>query len=297
MGSERGDRVGAGRPERWRHVKGWTAGIALGAGVVVLGILGVRALAGGAAAGASAASMAPPAASAMHAAVGVQRAPGADARAVVETASATVYTRHVRRAVDRLETLTVDDGGFVQQADIASGGARETALVVLRIPRSRWASALASLGDFGRLTNLTQSGVDVTAESTGLAVQIAAMTDEVAAYQRLFQQAGTLADMIQIEQALSQAEATLQSLQLQQAGLDRQVALGTLTVSLRPVVSVPPRRPPVPLARVWAGSLAALAVVGRGLLDAVVWISPWAAIVALVAGPLAWWRRRTRAAR
>lgn len=276
---------------------GWTVWIILGGALLLVGVglLGGGANHGAAAvvAGSAPAAMLGPKVTPANVAgtPPVARQPAASGRQVIEQGSVTLEVTHVAHAVAVLTAKTVAAGGYVAASSMNGSGSSAMGNLTLRVPATVFRSFLSGVGRIGHVVGETQSGTDVTGEVNNLAVEIGATRSEIAGYERLYQKASSMSDLLQIEQALTQAEANLLNLEQQAAGIHQAVRLATITVSITPVPVVVASRG-VQVGAVFRGSLATMLSVGRLLLAGVVWVAPWAVLAAAVAAVVRWWRRR-----
>ncbi|MGC8486867.1 MAG: DUF4349 domain-containing protein, partial [Clostridia bacterium] len=145
-------------------------------------------------------------------------------RQVIEQGSVTLSVASVDDAVARLDGRAQALGGFVASSSVSGSGPNQVGNLTLRVPEKSFGEFLDSMAGLGRVTSESQSGNDVTSQVNDLNVQIGAQKAEIAAYEALFQKATSMSDLIEIQQALTQAEANLLNLEQQAAGLHQEVA-------------------------------------------------------------------------
>jgi Domain of unknown function (DUF4349) len=253
-----------------------TAAVALALAVLV-GCSGNGTDSGGSASGADGGAGAPEVA---------PDAPGeSDAdRQVVTTASASVVVKDPAAGAQRVSELAESAGGRVEERheQAATGeNAGATADLVVRVPSDALTGVLADLEDLGDVANVSISRSDVTTTAVDLDARISALRTSVARLQSLMEGAATTEALLAAEDALSDRQEQLESLQSQRALLADQVELSTLTVHLEPFGVAPPGGPDGfvdGLATGWRALTTALgaAVVVLGVL------LPWLAVAALV---------------
>lgn len=216
------------------------------------------------------------------------RAP-AGGRQVIEQGTAQLVVPDVGRAMGRLTRETLRVGGFIGSSSVSGQGADQTGNLTLRVPESDFGRFMGSLAGVGHITRESQAGNDVTTAVNDLSIQIRAKETEITGYETLYQKAASVSSMLQIQQALSQAEENLLVLEQEASSLHQQVTLATVYVTL---TAVPvPGGHGVRLGSVLRRSLVAMLGVGKALLAGLVWILPWSALAALLLLPLNWWRR------
>jgi hypothetical protein len=205
-------------------------------------------------------------------------------RQVVTTASASVAVKDPAAGAQRVSELAESANGRVEerheQAATGENGVA-TADLVVRVPADALTGVLADLEDLGDVASVSISRSDVTTTAVDLDARISALRTSVARLQSLMEGAATTEALLAAEDALSDRQEQLESLQSQRALLADQVELSTLTVHLEPFGVAPPGGPDGfvdGLATGWRALTTALgaAVVVLGVL------LPWLAVAALV---------------
>ena len=142
------------------------------------------------------------------------------------------------RIVDRFGG-TVADRSEKAATDQAPGAAQLT----LRIPSAKLTQALDELKALGVARDTSINSTDVTAQSEDLDARITALQTSVDRLLTLMAKASSTDNLLAIESALSQRQADLESLQAQKRGLDDQVQLSTVTLSLISLKDTPAQTP------------------------------------------------------
>jgi hypothetical protein len=179
--------------------------------------------------------------------------------------------------------------------DVSGSSNSTQALLVLRVPPQSVDSVLTSLAGKDSVTYQTRSATDVTGQVADVASRVGSAQAAIAELRTLINKAASMNDLISLEQALSQRESDLESLQAQQKALSDQVQYATITVGYFSQ-GAPAAAPPVRtgfMAGLTVGWHGFLAVV-RGLLAAVGWLVPYLVVILLL-----WWpvRRLVRVVR
>lgn len=214
-------------------------------------------------------------------------------RMVERSASLTVRASHVQNVEQQIEKTTNAAGGFLastRQSHDASG--KLQVQMTLQVPSARFDAVLASIRKSGDVTAYSASGVDVTQQYNGLTLEIQTLKAEAAAYQRLFQKAASMSDMLSVQQALIRVQTQLQADQKEAAGISRQVQYASIDVSVLPQI----------LGTGYGGGLGsaiaaswhAMQVALLGLVTVIGWLLPWAGAALVVAAPWWWWRRHRK---
>ncbi len=223
-----------------------TALASMGCGGSTSGILntvGAPIGSAGAAAPAPAATAAPnaPAAGQLPAGDGSTPAPGAasDALKIVYTGSLDLLVDDLDAALAKGRTTVLATGGYIGGSDESRTDETRSAVISYRIPASRWEDALTGLRGIakavaGEKTQAAEVGgqiVDLEARlrnlraSEQVLVGIAEKTDKVA-------------DLLEVQQRISDVRGQIEQLDGQRAALEDQVAYGTLVTTF--VVKIPP---------------------------------------------------------
>ncbi|WP_084724421.1 DUF4349 domain-containing protein [Streptacidiphilus melanogenes] len=182
------------------------------------------------------------------------------------------------------------DSGTVQPTPLAppSDASGEAAVLELRVPSASYDAVFTQLSSLGAVLARERASQDVTEQVVDLDARI---TSEKASLERLdalMKQAGSLNDLLTLEQAVTQRESDLNSLESQVASLQSQVAMSTVTVELFQTATPHPSAKPKP-SGAWGAAGHALGagwhglyLVGRGLLVAISAGLPFLVLFALL---------------
>ncbi|GAB2670505.1 DUF4349 domain-containing protein [Nocardia goodfellowii] len=110
---------------------------------------------------------------------------------------------------------------------------RPSASLTVRVPADKTDAFIDGLGKIGEVAEISTNRDDVTMQWEDLDARIKALQASVDRLRALIAGANNTADLIAAEQALSSRQGELDSLTAQKRRLDDQVALSTLTISLR----------------------------------------------------------------
>ncbi len=212
----------------------------------------------------------------------------ADDRSVVTTGYLYVTVEQPLEAAAEAVALIERIGGRVdarqeyapRETSVSSdaGGAE----LVLRIPASRLTSTLEELKLLGEVEELQLSSTDVSREVQDVDARVAALRSSITRLLALQGQADTVDDLIDLESAISDRQAQLESYEAQQRALADQVSLSTITLVLgSPEVAPPDDEPATFLTGLTAG-WEALVAFGTVLLVITGALLPWIAALGLV---------------
>ncbi len=221
-------------------------------------------------------------------------------REVIATATATVLVPDARDAARTIGDLAVARGGYVESMTLegaavdvpADGGVAIDPMmpypggwgqwITVRVPADQLDDAIAELSELGDVQASSINRYDVTEQAVDLRARIDAAQASVDRLTELMGQAGSVADLIAAEQALSERQGLLESYQQQLTALESQIALSSLTVTLTEpaeAVAADPAGFGDGLAAGWNGLVATI----NGIVIGLGFLLPWLAIVAVAA--------------
>lgn len=178
-----------------------------------------------------------------------------------------------------------------------ANGDAGSATLTLRIPAERLQAVLDDLGELGRADQISTSSADVTVQTTDLEARIAALRATIDRLTALLARAESIEDLITLETRIGEKQAELESLEGQQRILEDQVAMSTITLSLRSEAEAPTPEP----GDFWTGlqtGWGAFVAFWSGLLVALGVLLPWIVVAgAIAAVVVVLVRRRRKAAR
>ncbi|MCF6734527.1 DUF4349 domain-containing protein, partial [Blastococcus sp. KM273129] len=219
-------------------------------------------------------------------------------RQVVATAHTSVSVADPADGAQQVSELVESAGGRVDERTVQStsgpdGVEGAVADLVVRVPADALTGVLADLAELGDVEDVSVSRSDVTATVVDLDARISALQASVARLLALLADAATTEALLEAEQALSQRQQDLESLQSRRAALADQVELSTLRVHLQPFGVAPPGGPNGFLDGLATGWRSLVAVAG-GTVVVIGVVLPWLALTALVAAAVLVPLRRSR---
>jgi hypothetical protein len=221
-------------------------------------------------------------------------------REVVTTATASLAVEDPAESAQRVSELVEAVGGRIDErtehaASGEDGVEGAVADLVVRVPADALTDVLADLDDLGDVASRSVSRSDVTTTAVDLDARISALRTSVARLQTLMDDATSTAALLDAEEALSERQEQLESLQSQRALLADQVELSTLRVHLEPFGVAPAGGPEGfvdGLGTGWRALVSALGTVVVVLGVLLPWLAVAALVVAAVLVPLRLARRR-----
>jgi hypothetical protein len=163
-------------------------------------------------------------------------------RSVIITGNLYMTVEDPIAAADRAAGIVRNAGGRIDARNETApdehyGG---SAALTLRIPSDRLDAAVADLRELGTVDEFSTDSYDVTTEVTDLAARISTLRASTERIERLLLEAKNISDIITLENELDRRQAELESLEAHQRGLNDQVSMSTIELSLttEPVVIV-----------------------------------------------------------
>jgi hypothetical protein len=227
---------------------------------------------------------------------------------IVYTAQLTVRAHDVSAAAANAARIAEDAGGYVSSENASAqpdDPSHATADVQLKIPVATYQATLGQLArTLGTQVGLQQQAQDVTQQVADVNSQVTSDEAAIAQLRTLLSHAGSVADLLSVQNQINTEESDLESMQAQQRALVHETSYATVTVAIlgpkaKPVVHRP--KPPPSLAAGLTGGWRALRVVVAWILAVLGAVAPFAAIAAIAAYAIyrgrRWLLRRRPAAR
>lgn len=210
-------------------------------------------------------------------------------RSVIITGSMYMTVEDPIVAADRAAGIVRRAGGRVDARsetapDEHYGG---SASLTMRIPSDELDAVVDDLRELGTVDQFSTDSYDVTVEVTDLGARISTLRASTQRIEALLVEAKNISDIITLENELTYRQAELQSLEAQQRGLDDQVSMSTIDLSLttEPVVVIVDDSPENFWDAVKAGWSDFVGFLSGALIILGV-LLPWIALIAVIAIPL-----------
>jgi hypothetical protein len=222
---------------------------------------------------------------------------------IIYTAQLTVRSKDVNTAVASATRIVTTAGGYVSSENATSDPdhpASATATIELKIPVVAYQQTLASLsgGSLGTQLSLRQQAQDVTQQVADVNSQVTSDLAAIAQLRELLKHAGSVGDLLNVQNQINQQEAALEGMQAQQRALDHETAFATLTLTVLGPRAVPkPAKaaPPPGLVKGLSGGWHAFKLTIDWLLAILGAVAPFAVVLAVLG--FAGWRLRRRVTR
>jgi hypothetical protein len=171
-------------------------------------------------------------------------------RQIVYTADITIQAASVPGVVTEIEALaqspTVEGAIYAEQIDLTpKDSSAANATITLKVPPTALEGTLDRIAGLGTELNRDEHANDVTTQVSDTNARLTAARDSLNRLEQLFQHAGTVGDLTNLEAQIAQRESDLDSLESQQKALSAEVAQATITATVvsAPVVVKPTPKP------------------------------------------------------
>src|SRR5262249_48921528 len=230
----------------------------------------------------------------------------APAASIIYTAQLTVRASNVGAAGAQAAQIAQGVGGYVSSETTSANPdhpSQATATVQLKIPVTSYPTTLGQLASqLGSQLSLHQQAQDVTQQVADVNSQVTSAEAAIAQLRTLLSHAGSVGDLLSVQNQINQEEAQLEAMQAQQRALDHETSYATVTVTVIGPEAIPPKpvpKKPVPppgLASGATGGWHAFKLTIDWLLAVIGAVAPFAASLAVLVA-LAWYIRRRLAHR
>ena len=217
-------------------------------------------------------------------------------RQVITTGWMTIVVDNPRSSATDAIKIAESAGGRVDgRSEYAPvPGDKGSATLTLRLPAKDLSETLDKLGQLGEVREISLNSSDVTVVTQDLDARISALSASVDRLLELLKTATDTDTLIQLETAISDRQAQLESLESERRYYADQVSLSTITVSLVTVADVPVQNPDTFLTGVVAGWNAFVAFFS-GLLVALGVLLPWLIFAGIITAVVIWMIKRRQA--
>lgn len=155
-----------------------------------------------------------------------------DDRQVITTGEVSVTVKDPRATAQRLSAWVESIGGRVDNRSESGSGTTASAFVTVRVPSAKVTATIERLATYGTVAGVTLRNDDVTAQTKDLDARIDALRLSIDRLEKILADAGSSGEVIKAENALTQRQEQLESLQAQRKGIADQVSLSTLSIDL-----------------------------------------------------------------
>ena len=169
-------------------------------------------------------------------------APGSD---IIYTAQLTVRAATVSSAAARAAQITEGAGGYVSNETTSADPdhpSQAIATVQLKIPVASYPAILGQLaGGLGTQLSLQEQAQDVTQQVADVNSQVASDQAAIVQLRALLSRAGSVGDLLNVQNQINNEESALEAMQAQQRALSHETSYATVTLTI-----LGPKAKPVP---------------------------------------------------
>ena len=209
---------------------------------------------------------------------------------IIYTAQLTVRAQNVDAAVTKATQIAEGIGGYVSSENNTSNPdhpSQATATVTLKIPVTSYAGTLGELANgLGTQLSLEQQAQDVTEQVADVNSQVSSFEAAIAQLRALLSHAGSVNELLNVQNQINQEETQLESLEAQQRALRHETTYATVTVTILGPKAKPPvhhRQAPPSLGGGWKAGWRGLRVTVDWTLAFLGAVAPFAVVAAVVA--------------
>jgi hypothetical protein len=210
-----------------------------------------------------------------------------DNREVITTGQVTITAEEPIVAADEAIRITAAAGGRVdartEQAPV--NGDKGSATLTLRLPSATLTASIDKLKKLGDVEQISLASLDVTTQARDIDARITALEAAVGRLLALLSTASDTKTLIELETAVSERQAELESLTSQRRYLSDQVSLSTIELTLISVADAPIDEP----VNFWTGlstGWSSLVAAASGLLIVVGVLLPWLVVGGIIAAAI-----------
>ena len=160
-------------------------------------------------------------------------APGSS---IISTAQLTVRATNVSSAAARAAQITEGVGGYVSNETTSADPdhpSQAIATVQLKIPVASYPAILGQLaGGLGTQLSLQEQAQDVTQQVADVNSQVASDQAAIVQLRALLSHAGSVADLLDVQNQINNEESALEALQAQQRALSHETSYATVTLTI-----------------------------------------------------------------
>jgi len=212
-------------------------------------------------------------------------APASD---IIYTAQLTVRAQNVGSAAAKAAQIAEGVGGYVSNETTSADPdhpSEATATVQLKIPVASYPAMLGQLaGSLGTQLSLQEQAQDVTEQVADVNSQVTSYEAAIAQLRALLSHAGSVGDLLNVQNQINNEESALEAMQAQQRALSHETSYATVTLTILGPKAKPvthrPKAPPSLAGGLGAG-WHALKVTLSWILAFLGAIAPFAAIAAI----------------
>ncbi|HEU6440594.1 MAG TPA: DUF4349 domain-containing protein [Terriglobales bacterium] len=198
-----------------------------------------------------------------------------EAAQIVKTGALSLEVVDIDQSTTLAKAAVAGLGGSVSQSNRSGSGDYTTASITFRVPSARWDDTLTALHKLGsKVLSEETNSTDVTSQVIDLDARLDNLKRTEAALQAIMDKAVLMADVLAVQNQLTETQGQIEQLTAQRDHLTNQAAMSTLTVTFQ----LPSKTVTTQAAQDWtlSGQIdqagAALVRIGQGLATIGVWL-------------------------
>jgi hypothetical protein len=160
----------------------------------------------------------------------------APASEIIYTAQLTVRAANVSSAAAKSARIVESAGGYVSSETTSADPdhpSQATASVQVKIPVPAYQATLSQLEDgLGTQLSLQQQAQDVTQQVADVNSQVSSDEAAIAQLRALLSHAGSVSDLLSVQNQINVEESSLETMQAQQRALNHEVSYATVTLTI-----------------------------------------------------------------
>lgn len=153
-------------------------------------------------------------------------------RKIVMNASLSLEVADAEKTLADCERLATKLGGYVAESSLRKSDNRIVGSVTLRVPAAATAQALQELAALGTVTGRSSGSQDVTAQYIDVDARLKVLRAEEEQLLGFLKKAGTIKDMLAVQEQLRTVRTEIEQYEGQQRYLDNATSLATVSVEL-----------------------------------------------------------------
>lgn len=211
---------------------------------------------------------------------------------LIKTVNMTAETEDMDQLLSQLDQQISALGGYVEQREIYNGShysdyrQNRRAYLTIRIPAEKLNQMVSNLKAGSNVTEYNESVDDVTAAYVDIESHLKALETEQARLLELMEKADTMADLLTIEERLTQVRYSIESITSQLRVYDNKIAYSTVKLHVSEVREYTPVEEETVWQRITGGFTKSLRNLGNFLVDFMVFMlaaSPYLVFMAILA--------------
>ncbi|HAT03284.1 MAG TPA: hypothetical protein DCS29_00695 [Candidatus Magasanikbacteria bacterium] len=196
-------------------------------------------------------------------------------RLIVKTGNMSLVVDNVREAIQKINSYTLEKGGFVVSSDISKSGLTLYGNITIRIPVASFDESIEQVKSYGEVTSQAMYGQDVTEEYVDLDAQIKNLRATENQFLEIMKRAVAIEDVLAVQRELSWVRGEIDRIEGRMKYLRQSADLSTLTIYLSTNPEVLPAWDDEDQWKPWAQvkeAFRSLVDVGQGFVNFVIWI-------------------------